>query len=155
MLIEYHNDVFNATIQGDKVNIWKYVPADGLKKAQTRRGIAYYERYVLKDEISRPFSVSFFAVKGNRKYAITSVIDRKMTIMCDDQEFAATMGFQETERGVWVKSVDISSFESFVMIKYVQNSSDRIVQNLDRTEMIAYWKKYVKDVSISRLSEGE
>lgn len=71
-----------------------------------------------------------------------------MMIMCDDQEFAAAMGFQETERGVWVKSVDISSFESFSMVKYVQNSSDSIVQNLDRTEMIACWKKYVEDVSI-------
>lgn len=148
MLVEYHNDIFNAEMQGDKVNIWKYIPADGLKKTQTRRGIAYYERSVSKDEISRPFSVSFFAEKDKRKYTITSVIDEKITIMCDDQEFATTMGFQETERGVWVKSVDISSFESFVMIKYVQNSSDRIVQNLDRTEMIACWKKYVKDVSI-------
>ena len=68
--------------------------------------------------------------------------------MCDDQEFATTMGFKETERGVWVKSVDISSFESFLMVKYVQNSSDKIVQNLDSTEMIACWKKYVKDVNI-------
>ena len=148
MLVEYNNDVFNAEIQGDKVNIWKYVPANGLEKTQTRRGITYYERYVSKDEISRPFSVSFFAEKDNRKYTINSVIDGKMTIMCDDQEFATTMGFKEMERGVWVKSVDISSFESFLMVKYVQNSSDRIVQNLDSTEMITCWKKYVKDVSI-------
>lgn len=31
MLAEYDNDVFNAEMQGDKVNIWKYVPANGLE----------------------------------------------------------------------------------------------------------------------------
>ena len=74
MLVEYNNDVFNAELQGNKVNIWKYVPVDWFKKAQTRKGIVYYENYVSTSETSKPFSVSFFAEKNEKKYIIHSII---------------------------------------------------------------------------------
>ncbi len=148
MLVEYNNDVFNAEIEGDKVNIWKYVPVNGFEKVQTQRGIVYYEGHVSKEEISEPFSVSFFAETDDRKYIINTIADKKMTIMCDDQEFAIATGFKETEHGIWVKTVDIESFEVFSMIRYVQNSSDRMLQRLNSTELLDCWKRYVKDVSI-------
>lgn len=148
MLVEYNNDVFNAELHGNKVNIWKYVPVDGSKKAQTRKGIVYYENYVSTSETSKPFSVSFFAEKNEKKYIIHSIIDKKMTIVCDDHEFAIASGFKELEHGVWIKTVDIDSFESFWMVKYVQDNNDKIVQKLNSTELLVCWEKYIKDVSM-------
>ena len=83
-----------------------------------------------------------------KKIAGKNINDKKMTIVCDDHEFTIASGFKELEHGVWIKTVDIDSFESFWMVKYVQDNNDKIVQKLNSTELLVCCEKYIKDVSM-------
>lgn len=146
MLVEYNNNVYNAEVIGDNVNIWKYVPVDGFKKAQTHRGTVYYENYVPKSEVGELFSVAFYTMKDEKKYIIKSLCGEKMTIICDDMEFANSNGFKEFEHGVWEKTVEKSFSNSFLMVKYIQNSEKAEEIAVSETELPIFWTKYVQEL---------
>ena len=154
MLVEYNNSVHNADIKGDMVNIWKCVPVDGFERIQTRRGTVYYESFIPKAEVKEFFSVAFFVEKNNRRYIINSLQGDKMTIMCDDMEFAIANGFKEIEHGVWAKTVDKSFSDSFILIKYIQNSDEKVETSLKVREFLDCWTKYIVELNNSLTHGG-
>lgn len=148
MLTEYNNDIFNAEIHGDMVNIWKYIPVAGFTKNITRRGTVYYEKNVRIDEVNSFFTVEFVLACDNRKFVVKSLIHDNVDFICDDAEYAGKNGFMEMEHGVWVGRKQISSFNEITMIKHIENSSEKAVKSIKIDEFEDMWRRYVKEVSI-------
>ena len=148
MLTEYKGKVFNAEINGNLVTIWKYVFVEGFKRVQTRRGITYYEKIVPKNEVGEFFSVTFFACIMNRRFIVNSLESDKLDVICDDQEYAETHDFSELEHGVWIKKMTLEEFDTFKMIKSIENSDETLEMNLNSEQLKNMWNIYIKEVDI-------
>lgn len=72
----------------------------------------------------------------------------KISVICEDMEFAVENGFSEFERGIWGKNFDISYFNIFYLSKYIENTGERTTVKIDVNEFLSLWKKYVSDVSL-------
>lgn len=147
MLTEYDGQIFNAEINGQKVNLWKYVPVDGFQKVTTEYGITYYEKTITIEEINGFFNVSFLAFLKDRKFIITSLDGNNLNVLCDDREYAETHGFSEIEHGVWVSRQSIENFDRFQLIKSFENSNNQTVLNINKEQIADLWQKYVKEVN--------
>ncbi len=148
MLTEYNGQIFNAEINGQKVSLWKYVPVNGFQKVTTGRGITYYEKTIAIEEIKEFFSVSFLAFFKNRRFVITSLNGNNLNVLCDDREYAEAHGFTEMEQGVWASRWSIGKFDSFQLIKSIENRNDRTVLNISKEQITDLWQRYVKEVNV-------
>lgn len=146
MLAEYNGQIFNAEINGRKVNLWKYIPVNGFQKVTTSRGITYYEKAVAIEEINDLFTVSFLAFLKDRKFVITSLDGNNLNVLCDDREYAEAHGFTEMEHGVWVSKQTIEKFDRFQLVKSIENCSNKTVLNISKEQVKDLWQKYVKEV---------
>ena len=149
MLAEYMGEVFNAEIKENKVDLWKYTPADGFKMTTTIRGTTCYEKTVDLENIECFFSVRFIAVRYDcREFIIKNCFDDSIEIICDDAEYAVRNHFAEAEHGVWITRLKLTDFERFEMVLTDENSLDAKVIKLDKGELMKTWERYVQDVSI-------
>ena len=147
MLTEYNGQIFNAEINGQKVNLWKYVPVKGFQKVTAGRGITYYAKTIAIEEINDFFSVSFLAYLKDRKFVITAFDGNNLNVLCNDREYAEAHGFSEMEHGVWVSKQSIEKFDKFQLIKSIENCNDKTVLNISKEQITDLWRKYVKEVN--------
>ena len=149
MLAVYKNQVFNAeNIGGNKLNIWKYVAVEGFERKVTNSGQVYYESIIERSAVESCFSVKFLAEMDKRIFGISDINKDLIDIICDDYEYAMENGFVELERGVWINRKPLYSFSNFQMVKSIQDSSEKIIENISMEELTGMWNKYVSEVSI-------
>ena len=150
MLTEYNGNIYNAEINGDLVNIWKYVPVHEFEKKRTRRGVTYYEKNVKTDEVSPFFSVLFKVYHDGKTFVINSLEKDYLDLLCDDEIYAKSHGFVEIERGVWETRLPIEMFSEIIMLKKFEGSNENEIKNIPAVDFEKTWNRYVKDVNINQ-----
>lgn len=148
MLTEFSGNIFNAEINGETVCIWKYVPVDGFNEKKTRRGIAYFEKTVNRNDVGTFFSVVFYAFIEDKKFIVKAFVDGEIEVICDDKEYAELHGFSEVEHGVWCKRSIVDDYDEFHLVKCEENSDVKEFEVLDKVGLKNAWRIYVSEVEI-------